>query len=199
MVLFRHTIVAAFGIVLYAILNRNVGSFITTAVVFAIVVFGIRYFMDNVEINEVTLMWVQGFFEEGSSIASNRSVEGTTASRLLFVDFILPDNLSDWIIGTGKNIFHNFQEGERSDIGFIRQLFYGGLIYLSLLLLFVYFVARRSRERVFKGFTALFLFTILVLNFKGNFLPATGGMSLFMLVYYYSLYAYPTTSKTLKS
>ena len=98
--------------------------------------------------------------------------------------FVFPSNLMDWIFGTGNNLFGN--EGEHSDIGFINQLYYGGILYLILLILLIYLLTKRIHNKYWK---IMCWFIFVVSNFKGNMFMGCGNMRLFYLIIIYDYWA----------
>ncbi|MBR5076749.1 MAG: hypothetical protein IKX28_07080 [Bacteroidales bacterium] len=177
-----------FGVFVYLLAHGNRGSlFIVAALVLLLYIIICIAIEKETEMG-VTIAWALDFFNQFFSVFETGSVEGTTAERLLAEDLVWPNGLFNWIFGIGKNILHNDTSQIRSDIGFTRQLFYGGIIYLYLLIQLVVTICKRSRNRVFRGFVFLFLVAFIIFNFKGQFLPDTAGFRVFVLLYFITRY-----------
>jgi uncharacterized membrane protein YhaH (DUF805 family) len=144
---------------------------------------------------EKTLEWGLGFFSQTFGFVSGSSGRGGTTYDTLFGKMVvLPPGFFDWIIGTGRDIFLTKDitgTVKNSDVGFIRQLYYGGLVYLFLLMgLMVQMLVRSYHLKNKRWFFALFLFTAIAGNIKNNFIHNHAAFRLLILIYmgfiYYS-------------
>lgn len=109
----------------------------------------------------------------------------------------LPER-NDLVFGTGENIFYS--NHKNSDIGYVNQLFYGGIIYLFLQfsVVFVAFyqsfkVSKRLREHTQARFVLVVaLITFILSNVKGYFFLVKPGLRmvflLFFLIYFISVF-----------
>ena len=136
---------------------------------------------------EKTIQWGFSFFTQTLGfVSNNKSHNGDTYSTLNHM-IVLPDNFFDWITGTGKDLFIKGQISgtvTNSDIGFIRQLYYGGLVYLFLLVGLVALMAVRLYHlKKHRWFFVLFVFTILAANIKSNFINNHPAFRLVLLIY----------------
>lgn len=136
--------------------------------------------------------WAFQFFYQISNYVFGTNyhvIESGDTVGVLLNDFIhLPTNGVDWIFGSTVNLFE-MPRGKNSDIGYIIQLNYGGIILLLLLLAIVCssFV-KLIKTRGFKWYALIFLFSILILNFKGFVFAATpGGRMLFFLFIFFTV------------
>jgi hypothetical protein len=101
----------------------------------------------------------------------------------------LPDR-NDIFFGTGENIFYS--NHKNSDIGYVNQLFYGGIIYLlfQFSLIFVAFyqsykVSGRLREKTQTRFVLIVaLITFMLSNVKGYFFLVKPGLRLVFLMFF---------------
>ncbi len=144
--------------------------------------------------------WVfQFFYDISDSLFGTHLSTGPAGSTIktLTGDFLVfPDTFLSWIFGTGESLFVK-AGGGNSDIGYIIQLNYGGLILLTLILTFVAY----SCYRLYKvlgwrhWFVVVFTFSVLILNYKGFIFAATpGGRLLFFLYVYFVYKSYKTKS-----
>jgi len=84
----------------------------------------------------------------------------------------------------GKTLFASIYQ---SDIGFINQMFIGGLVYLIAMLLFLWFIFWRNyKYSTNRIYPFLFLFSLLVVNIKGDALFVPSGF--FRLISFYYVY-----------
>lgn len=179
-------IVLCLGIILFLYEKKSFGSFFAVCASVGLILLFVTIIIRRLDTSEGTINWVLSFFEEITEILSGNSLAGSTAGVLIENHVFFPDKLSDWIFGTGENLFHGTER--RSDVGFIRQLFSGGLIFLLLEFFLVMIICLKSRSIMFRGFTSLFLVSIAVFHTKGIFVPSSAGFRVFMLVYYYVYY-----------
>ena len=104
-----------------------------------------------------------------------------------YVDrFKLPGTIDGLIFGEGYSLYGLDNKWEASDIGFVNQIFTGGLVFAGSLLLYeiiVYMkIMKRSKEYVF---STIFFLSMLVFNYKGmNFYAGGAYIKLYMLYYF---------------
>jgi len=139
--------------------------------------------------------WGFGFFTQtfgfvsGGGSKTHLDTYGALGDMIVF-----PDNIFDWIAGSGADLFLTGQTSgtvHHSDIGFVRQLYYGGIIYLTLLMTLVTVMAVRLYNlNKHRWFFVLFVFTVIAANIKSNFINNHSSFRLFLLIYmgfiYYS-------------
>lgn len=180
-------VVAVFGLLIYIVNNKGkmmVPLFVACCILSIVFIYleDIFVFLD---MNPETYKWITLFFDEVTDVATGKSLsEGRTSSVLLGDMFFFPDNLNDWIIGTGQVVFGG-EKARNSDIGFINQIFYGGLVYFSILMVFVLNVIKGIRKSGHKLLALFCLVFFLIGNFKGRFAPDSSGFFLIVLLFYY--------------
>jgi hypothetical protein len=143
---------------------------------------------------EKTIEWGFSFFTQTLGFVSSNSGHHSDTYSTLNNMIILPENFLDWIVGTGDDLFIRGQGSgtiTHSDIGFVRQLYYGGLMYISLLMGLVTVMAVRIYNlKKHRWFFVLFIFTVLAANIKSNFVNNHPAFRLVLLIYmgfiYYS-------------
>ena len=130
--------------------------------------------------------WGLSFFYELSSFMTGEG--DNTLGTLTGSMWVVPQNAFDLLFGTGENLFHT--AGRNSDVGYIIQLNYGGLVLLSMILFYFFYVSRRIIRRlsIHHWFPVVFVFSIFVLNFKGFYLAAIPGNRFLTLLYVYYIY-----------
>lgn len=183
-------VIAAFGLLFFVLTTKNKKKFTTillggVAALFISYVI-IQYIQKAYSIDEGVYIYAQTLFDELSGMESDRSIHGSaTLDTMLGQMIVMPGSLEEWIIGRGHSIMGT---GTRitSDIGFIIQLNYGGLIYFSLLIYFILVLIKRMRfYHIESTFVLLFIITFVICNFKGDMLPNTGIFRFLMLLYIY--------------
>lgn len=94
---------------------------------------------------------------------------------------LIPETLQGLIWGEGRSLM-----GDGSDIGYVNQLFVGGVIFVTMLLMYEYLlykkIVKRSKEVVY---ATIFFLSILIFNYKGvDFYISSAFMKLWMLYYF---------------
>lgn len=141
-------------------------SFIFYTLIF--VTLSLTYFLstDFANDNSQTLEWATSFFSESFDFFSGKKDSDSTYDALTGRMFFFPDSLFGILFGEGKTVMGR---DIGSDIGYVNQIFTGGVFYLFLLIftLWVYYI---NFERVGKNkfITFFFIFSILIVNYKGS-------------------------------
>ena len=105
------------------------------------------------------------------------NVDGLTGTMVFF-----PEDLITWLIGTGHNVFSHKYNGQTSDIGYIIRLLYGGIFYMILTVGYLFFTCKRVYQ-IDKAVGLLLLLSVLVFNYKTDFLTIAPCSRLFFLIY----------------
>jgi hypothetical protein len=131
--------------------------------------------------------WKLGLFYEISDLFFKTNFLNSESNLdIYFNQFIIfPGNALEWIFGTGKSLFGGYEQS--SDIGYILQLYYGGIIFFILIVILMLYMSFRLYKNfgIQNWFFILFVISIFVLNFKGFVFAATPGGRLLFLMYYY--------------
>nr|WP_199156606.1 hypothetical protein [Pedobacter sp. ASV2] len=134
-----------------------------------------------------TIEWGLDFFTQLSDFSSGQRTTGGNTFDTLFGDMlVLPENSWEWLFGTGRNIFVN-AFGESSDVGYIIQLAYGGVFYISIFGFILYnlyeFSKVKNSEEKYLG--VLCIVIMLIANVKGNFFTTVGIFRLMVLMIFW--------------
>lgn len=144
-----------------------------------------------------TIEWAFDFFTQSSDFVSgNAASSDSNTFNTLFSDMaILPHNLREWIIGTGENVF--VSPTANSDIGYIIQLYYGGISYILLFTLLIGGMMTRLRflYKKNKWLIIILLVTLIVTNLKGLTISMIPSFRLIMLIYCYLIIEYVKRDK----
>ncbi len=175
------------GIVIYFIHNRNL--FYATLISLFLFFFSDHYedFFKVINVSEDAIAWIQDFSTETDEILeSGLTIESGTTSTLFGRMMVLPETPEQWLYGRGYSLFGKREElGVSSDIGFINNLSYGGIIYCVLLYTLIVIVSRKLIKHQEYWLFFLFLSFFLIIHTKGNFMPSAGILRLFMLIFYF--------------
>lgn len=180
----------AFSLVYFVIIKFNVKAILVSLIVgfsFYVIIFKTEIFSEYAK----TIEWAFDFFTQSSDFLSGTGSSETNNFNVLFEEMaVIPKDLKEWLIGTGENIF--LSEKANSDIGYLIQLNYGGLIYLALFATFISFLIWRLRflYKRNKWLILLILITIVLTNIKGIFVSIIPSFRLIMLVYCYLIMEY---------
>lgn len=177
-------IIMSVAILVYAINNRSIGGFIFLTLIITMFFLFFEKLLFILNVDEQTIVWLGKFFEETDSIFANKSLAASDTTSALFIDmWIYPSTLIEWIIGTGENIYYS--KIHNSDVGWIIQLNYGGILYLLLLYSLVIHILRKLLKKGDKMIALFFIISFMIANSKGPFIPNSGGWRLMIFVYYY--------------
>lgn len=134
---------------------------------------------------ETSWTWISSFFYDMSDSIFGTSFqsENSTLNTLTGSFIVLPNNLIEWIFGSGESLYLA-SEGNNTDIGYLLQLNYGGLIFLSFICYFMaYTSVRYWKLNKLKWFTIIYITSIMLLNYKGFFFAGTPGVRFIYLLY----------------
>ena len=137
----------------------------------------IAFLEDNVILNTAVEWGMSAFNIIGDFIAGNKAENFDT---LLSDMVIWPDSFLNWIIGNGKYLFTGYNQS--TDVGYFLRLNYGGIIYVMLFVILMFYMAIRifNTNRIM----SLVLFSsILLLNYKADFFVVNPGSRFFFLIY----------------
>ena len=113
-----------------------------------------------------TLKWLKDGYQEVSGDGS-----GSTLNTLEEMIHIPPS--SNWLFGTGTNLFDHPDATRKSDIGYVLQFYYGGIVYVLLLLSPLLYALmagfRRTRDRPLRVLLISFIISVVIANAKGDF------------------------------
>lgn len=128
-----------------------------------------------------TYEWITDAFVD--VFRSGDSKEGTLETLNSYVFF--PEDLQTWFIGEGFSRLHNMSKN--SDVGYVNQIFYGGIIYFILLFCLYFKIIKRyyrlSTDKI--AFVGL-LAAILISNYKG-FAFSSNELTRFILISMFAL------------
>ena len=178
-------IIAVVGILVYFIFNKNYAGLITVGIL-GVVAYSYIFDILGLFLGDETIEWVSVFMDQMEAMASGDTSEG--GLDYFTQDMaIAPDSVLGWVFGYGISPFGGATiDGKYyfSDMGFVIQLFYGGIIFCILLYVLVLRVCLRLWKMRQYAFAVFLLLTFLIINFKGRFLFATPGFALALLFYY---------------
>jgi hypothetical protein len=103
--------------------------------------------------------------------ASSFGSSGPTSETLLSSHLFFPDNFISLLIGENRYIFGNQFSSVSSDIGYIRLIFFGGIIFLiAIIFVFIGFLLKimsKTKNKIYQGILTSGILMILIGNIKG--------------------------------
>lgn len=127
-----------------------------------------------------TLEWIKDFFTQ-----IGEGTEGGTVGALLN-NTIWPEDLFEWLCGKGRDVFDP-SKAVRTDIGYLIQLCYGGILYCLLLFLFVWAIFTPAYKAIPVTYMITLCLSIALVNYKGPFLSRNPAfLCLIIIVIYYA-------------
>lgn len=186
----RTGIVIAFaGVMVYFLYAKKNTSYFVVSLLLFIVIFNVGQLLQFLGLSSQTIDWLSMFVEEADSIFTNRSLTASGTTSYMFEEMlILPSDFSEWLIGCGYDIY--WSTSRRSDLGWIVQLNFGGIIYMLLELYLLIYMYKRLKRKGFKSIALFFAIAFIIANTKGPVLPNSGIFRFIMLFYiYYIMYS----------
>lgn len=147
-----------------------------------------------------TIEWGLDFFVQLTDFTSgNTKNEENTFDTLFGSMLVLPSDELGWIFGTGENIFGKFY-GKTSDVGYIIQLTFGGILYLVLLFASMFFLVKLFSKYSDneKRIGLIIILTLLIVNIKGNVFSTVGFFRLSILILFWFYFKNTFNNKKLK-
>lgn len=134
----------------------------------------------------VHLSWGLDFFRELTLFFSGES--NNTIGVLLNDMVVIPSDLVSFMFGSGKSLYEI--DSGNSDVGYILQLNYAGILFLLALVSTLALCSLRLYRSLGATSWIAMIFTISVfaLNMKGFLFAATPGARLFFFLYAYHVY-----------
>ena len=115
--------------------------------------------------------WLSEGFYNHIAIFDGGQLHGTTLGNLLESIYI-PQTFFGILAGEGRYIFANPSESITSDIGYIQQLFFGGLIYVtwanSSIWIFLIMLSIKTKDAMYKTVFITSAIAFSLVHFKGN-------------------------------
>lgn len=125
-----------------------------------------------------TFDWLAEGFEESKGLTKGEK-SGTFAE--LGDMLVFPSTLGEWIWGSGKNIFR--AQSHNTDIGYLLQLNYGGIIYILLLFYTFFCIIKKVSKTVNdKKMVLAIVLTLLIVNYKGDILSSNEFTRFILLI-----------------
>ena len=169
------------SILLYFIINHKNTKFSYYIYLFV----GLVLLFNLINRSETTSGWINEFYLQMKDIITGSEEAEFDTYGTLVNSIILPETPQQWLYGRGRSFFFH-DTIVRSDVGFVNQLCYGGIIYIILIL--ITFLCLIIKVKNFYFFTFCII-VMLVGNIKGNYLETSDGYRfltfLIMAEYYY--------------
>lgn len=134
--------------------------------------------------NNSNIKWIKVGINEITTFSKG---ETTGYFDTLFNKFMLFPNGIDLIGGTGSNIFG--KEGENSDVGFINDIWMGGILLCVLLYsanIYIILNVEIPNNYIKKFYVIFACLTAIIMNIKGVYAQGNNVLSTFMLIFGFS-------------
>jgi hypothetical protein len=137
-----------------------------------------EYNFFNLELDSIK--WAFGFFTDSKDKLNGENSAGYDS---LLGDFIFfPDSIIGIIFGDGDIVFG---KNRNSDIGYINQIFFGGIFYLLLLVIFLIYIFKNFfKYNLDWKLVFVFLIVLIIANYKGNALFVPNSFNRVIILYY---------------
>lgn len=176
-------LISIWGLIVFA-LSKNSKLIIPLVSMFIIFIISLENIMSFFNFSDYTMAWILDFQDEMGGFYSSGDIgQSRTLSRLFGEMFILPQTFTEWILGKGVSLFRTGYGQAHSDMGWVLQLNYGGIIYLIPLYTIIITIAKRMLRNNLKLFSCFFIGTIVIINTKSSFYPGNGEFFFLMLLY----------------
>lgn len=179
-------VLALILIVVQSIASHRIRQILFILITGYLFVLATPYVLSIINIPDETLGFIQELFEEVNSVSKTHELDSSnTFDTLTNTMVILPNGVEEWLWGKGRSIF--LDDFNNSDIGFILQLNYGGVIFMMILFAFwLRIISNMRHHKVDKVFIYTWLIVLLISNFKGNYIYSS-SYRLMLLVYYFKI------------
>ena len=157
------------------------------------------YYSKNFKKNLIISVITMGIIGVGVYMAYNylMSIEGIVAiehfnrafngeyqgyDSLLDSMLFFPEDFITWVFGNGT---YAFFAKKASDLGYVNDLFYGGLLYLSLEFFSLYFLYKKAKKADYlQNILPLLFISLIILHYKGSVYREHDFMKGIMIMYY---------------
>ncbi len=180
-------IISAIGVLLFFLLSRQYKLSLLILGIGVILLMNFYAFLSFLNVGDDTLAFIELFLAQLDAIRTNNASEAAYVEELFDTMFVLPNSTEQWWIGRGFSLFRNTRGLPPSDVGFILQLNYGGLIYVSLLFSFVFFIIKKLFKSGYIFFAFFNLFLFVLLDTKSEYILNSGEFRLMILIYVFLL------------
>lgn len=178
-------IVVILALILYFISNKSYKSLLAGFTIFFLL--GLTYKSLKDIIPTDTYLWIEEFFLElGDAVFGTNNAQYNTTETLREM-LIWPKDIFSWIFGTGYSLFR-VKSGAHSDVGYINQLAYGGLIYVCLLYYMSYQFIKKSKFYIPKYLFLFLIISVMLVNLKGGALGNNGGIFKVIAIFSFTVF-----------
>jgi hypothetical protein len=140
---------------------------------------------------EQNLEWASNAFVEGQNFARGEETETGNFGKIKRNFLHLPKTTPAKFFGEGRYVFSNDKSTLRSDVGYVRKIYFGGYIYSllaygTLIYLFLGTQNKKYKE-IFQPFFYCLLLTALVSQLKGDIFLPIPGYRIILLVFLFAI------------
>jgi ABC-type multidrug transport system fused ATPase/permease subunit len=176
-------LIAMWGVIVYVFISGKKMALPLAGLMLCLYFF-LEELMTALHFNSETIEWIMDFNNQMADISTG-DFSGGTASTLINSMNVWPSNAIEWLIGKGILMYHADLVGEtRTDIGWLLQLSYGGLLYIFMLYYVFVIMAKRLVKFDLKIIMIVFAGIVFIVNTKSRIFPSTGEFTFLMLLYF---------------
>ncbi len=139
-------------------------------------------FIEDNDMLNMSVEWSKSTWYIVEELLKGNKVENMEA---LTDDMIIwPQYIDEWIIGSGLNIF--YADINRTDIGYLIRLSYGGILYLVPWIILIFCMFKRL-YKIDINLSILLFLSLLYLNYKSDFFIVNPASRFFFLIYVWAI------------
>ena len=149
------------------------------------------YFLMNPEKME-SLIWITEGIMGGIGALSGNILESKTLAIMFREHIHLPSRVSQIWFGEGIAVFDNPNSPVRSDLGYIRYIYFGGIVFSTIAYFSIinFSLSRiiKSKDSLIKALIWTILLTTFVVHIKGDIFTSSAFLKGFLLILILTLY-----------
>jgi len=174
-------VVVLYGLFVLALVDFK--STLKKAAIFFSMIFFVSYLvlLGDFSQYERTINWIADFVIELTTFTHGEA--GGTIDVLTREMLFFPRSMAEIFFGAGVNVYEQYDP--RSDVGYVNQIYFGGVLYLTALLVMVFFMwYRLAFARGQSLMAAIFFGSLLIVNFKGDSFNISTSFTRLISLYY---------------
>lgn len=135
------------------------------------------------DISPETYKWIDDAKNETINFLVGEENTGYNTYDTIISMIFLPKG-KDFVFGTGKDVFLANSTGITSDIGYINDMFIGGLILIFILYpnIIIFGINKAQNDRLKNILSTVMIFTLLLVNIKGTIISKNEFLNIYILL-----------------
>lgn len=140
---------------------------------------------------EQNIKWASEAFVQGKNFAQGSQTDIGNFGAIKDRFWHLPENESARMFGEGKYVFRDDKISKKSDVGYVRKIYFGGYIYsfFSYSALIYLFIGsqKKNHQEAFKPLFYSILLSALVAQLKGDIFVPVPGFRIIFLIFIFAI------------